>query len=380
VSEVHAIVSGSLAPESYGLVLDEARELGLPALLPHAGAFVERGREGEGVLFYASGDPDSLASAILRLVREEHLLDELRARIPACGAPEAAEISAPRAPRGPSLPACGGARGKVRGIAEGGSRALGQALSRSTPALSVSGRAGIVRLRAASPRGRDRCAFPRQALRGRPCPGWRDLRARGGQLASTLRTRVLGSCARTGRTRACAGNPRRGAREPALTPSDVVHAQHVLLGARSLELARRAGAATVLTLHDYHPLCARATLLDPEGELCAPADAPACARCLAHLPFDPARWNARETTERARLAQRERVAFHRGAFAFSERVLVPSRSLAAAMLETGLVRPSSSCRSISLPALRAPRAGAAPRCASFLGGVLPARRACSSRR
>jgi glycosyltransferase involved in cell wall biosynthesis len=92
VSEVHALVCGSLAPESYGLVLDEARELGLPALLPCAGAFVERAREGEGVLFYASGDAGSLGCAILRLAKEEGLLEELRARIPRDAAPRSEEI------------------------------------------------------------------------------------------------------------------------------------------------------------------------------------------------------------------------------------------------------------------------------------------------
>ncbi len=83
VSDVHALVCGSLAPESYGIVLDEARELGLVALLPREGAFVERAREGEGVLFYACGDVQSLASVIARLANEDGLLESLRERIPA---------------------------------------------------------------------------------------------------------------------------------------------------------------------------------------------------------------------------------------------------------------------------------------------------------
>ena len=85
VSQVHAMVAPSLAPESYGVVLDEARELGLPAVLPRAGAFVERAQEGAGVLFHEPGDVRDLARVLLRLSREAGLLDELLGRLPRPG-------------------------------------------------------------------------------------------------------------------------------------------------------------------------------------------------------------------------------------------------------------------------------------------------------
>jgi glycosyltransferase involved in cell wall biosynthesis len=94
VSAVHAMVAPSLAPESYGLVLDEARELGLPAVLPRAGAFVERAREGEGVLFFEAGSREDLARVLLRLAREPELLADLRARIPRTRGPTLDDIVA----------------------------------------------------------------------------------------------------------------------------------------------------------------------------------------------------------------------------------------------------------------------------------------------
>ncbi|MEO2162961.1 MAG: glycosyltransferase [bacterium] len=61
VTRVHAALVGSLAPESYGLVADEAFELGLPTLLPSAPALVERFQDQAGVDFY---DPASEASLV----------------------------------------------------------------------------------------------------------------------------------------------------------------------------------------------------------------------------------------------------------------------------------------------------------------------------
>ncbi|MFT7542228.1 MAG: glycosyltransferase involved in cell wall biosynthesis [Gammaproteobacteria bacterium] len=59
---VHAMVSGSRAHESWGLVVDEAVALGLPLILPNAGAFPDRMKE--GVEFYNSNDAGDLARAI----------------------------------------------------------------------------------------------------------------------------------------------------------------------------------------------------------------------------------------------------------------------------------------------------------------------------
>lgn len=85
VSAVHAFVSGTLAHESWGLVLDEAVALGLPLVLPRAGAYAERLREGEGALFYAPGDERELAAVLARLHDEPGLWEDLRARLPAPG-------------------------------------------------------------------------------------------------------------------------------------------------------------------------------------------------------------------------------------------------------------------------------------------------------
>ena len=77
---VHAMVSGTRAHESWGLVLDEALQLGLPAVLPRSGAFVERA--GDWALTYEPCDPASLAAALGRLEGEAGLLARLRGAIP----------------------------------------------------------------------------------------------------------------------------------------------------------------------------------------------------------------------------------------------------------------------------------------------------------
>jgi glycosyltransferase involved in cell wall biosynthesis len=83
VTAVHAMVSATRAPESWGLVLDEAVALGLPLVLPANDAFVERlpGEE-RGALHYAPGDVDELAAALRRLAGEPDLLPALRDALP----------------------------------------------------------------------------------------------------------------------------------------------------------------------------------------------------------------------------------------------------------------------------------------------------------
>ena len=82
VTAVHAMVSGTRALESFGLVIDEAVALGLPMVLPRAGAFAERLADGDGVLLYDSGSAASLAAALERLATDPGLLERLRARLP----------------------------------------------------------------------------------------------------------------------------------------------------------------------------------------------------------------------------------------------------------------------------------------------------------
>jgi glycosyltransferase involved in cell wall biosynthesis len=97
VTDVHAALSGSLAPESHGLVADEALALGLPLVLPRSGAFAQRFRDGRGVRFYEPGDVAALARVFGELALPGHL-DALRAR--------------PAPPRGPGAAA-------VLGVLEG---------------------------------------------------------------------------------------------------------------------------------------------------------------------------------------------------------------------------------------------------------------------
>lgn len=82
VAGAHAMVSASRAPESFGLVLDEARALGMPALLPDAGAFAERGGEERGAPLHAAGEAAGLRASILRLRDEPGRLEALRAAVP----------------------------------------------------------------------------------------------------------------------------------------------------------------------------------------------------------------------------------------------------------------------------------------------------------
>ena len=91
VTAVHAMLSGSRAHESWGLVVDEALALRLPLVLPRSGAFPERLEEGRGALFYERDDAASLARALARLVGEPGLLDELRATLPPLDIPSSRE-------------------------------------------------------------------------------------------------------------------------------------------------------------------------------------------------------------------------------------------------------------------------------------------------
>ena len=82
VGEAHALVSGTRARESWGLVADEACALGLPMVLPRAGAFPERLEEGRGALFYRPGDRADLTRILARLLEEPGLAADLRAGLP----------------------------------------------------------------------------------------------------------------------------------------------------------------------------------------------------------------------------------------------------------------------------------------------------------
>lgn len=110
---------------------------------------------------------------------------------------------------------------------------------------------------------------------------------------------------------------------------DVVHFQHFARwGAACVELARDAGAARVVTLHDYHLLCHSGTLLGSDGELCDDPDTAvfeSCSSCLAELSL---RGNAAT-------AMGERRAFHRRALSLAQCVIAPSHFLADLFARAG---------------------------------------------
>jgi len=77
---MHVGVFPSICLETYGQVLDECFELGLPCILTSSGALAERSA-GAGLLVDA-GCATSLAAAMLRMIDEPELWHQLRARLP----------------------------------------------------------------------------------------------------------------------------------------------------------------------------------------------------------------------------------------------------------------------------------------------------------
>jgi len=90
VAGADSFVSGTLAPESYGLTLDEAWRLGLPALVPASGAFVER-----ATWTYPRGDVDALARELDAVRAEPWRLERERerARARASALPTAEDVA-----------------------------------------------------------------------------------------------------------------------------------------------------------------------------------------------------------------------------------------------------------------------------------------------
>jgi len=80
VASAHVMASATRARESHGLVLDEARVLGLPSVLPAAGAFVERATEG-GCKLYTPQDVESLAACLDELSRSPSELARLEQEV-----------------------------------------------------------------------------------------------------------------------------------------------------------------------------------------------------------------------------------------------------------------------------------------------------------
>ena len=77
----HCGVFPSTCIETFGLVLDECFELGLPCIVSDLGALPERA--GGAGLVAPARDPQALAAAMLRIATEPGLWQRLRARLPA---------------------------------------------------------------------------------------------------------------------------------------------------------------------------------------------------------------------------------------------------------------------------------------------------------
>lgn len=75
----HIFSSATRAPESFGLVLDEARALGLPLVLPEIGAFIERAQPNSGALLFEPGRAQALAEVWQGLLEDPESLGSLRA-------------------------------------------------------------------------------------------------------------------------------------------------------------------------------------------------------------------------------------------------------------------------------------------------------------
>lgn len=110
----------------------------------------------------------------------------------------------------------------------------------------------------------------------------------------------------------------------------VVHVHQLAgFGPRCITVAREHGARVVVTLHDFHALCARGTLArrTPAGgvERCERAGAE-CTDCLAELVRAAAPADARHSARLAE-AQRERRAAFRAGLSQAHVVVAPSRFL-----------------------------------------------------
>lgn len=87
--DVDMAVFPSLAYESYGFVLDEAIQLGLPAIVSDRGALVTR--VGKAGLIFSAGDARALASRIQEVLDTPSLLRDMRQRLPSSPSPSMME-------------------------------------------------------------------------------------------------------------------------------------------------------------------------------------------------------------------------------------------------------------------------------------------------
>ena len=87
--DVDMAVFPSLAYESYGFVLDEAFQLGLPVIVSDRGALATRA--GEAGLIFPAGEAGALSSRIQEVLDTPSLLEDMRKQVPVFPSPSMAE-------------------------------------------------------------------------------------------------------------------------------------------------------------------------------------------------------------------------------------------------------------------------------------------------
>ena len=150
----------------------------------------------------------------------------------------------------------------------------------------------------------------------------------------------------------------------------LMHVQHFAQwGSAVLATAQNHGIPSVVTLHDYHLLCANACLLRADGSLCA-GD---CAQCLQGLPALRA-GHGPFALEAAAAARR---AWHAADLTRAACVIAPSKFLAGKVLARGL------CSADKLEVLSSgvrgswrdpqPSDSRAPLRLAYVGGIYPSK-------
>lgn len=315
VTAVHAMVTGTRARETWGLVVDEAAALGLPMILPRSGAFPDRVPEGAGALFYTPRDPASLARAIWCLVEEKGLVEELWRLLP------------------PLEEICPSVDEHVRELVGIYERAADEGPAEVEEEGWWGGRMQIAKEQEWD---RQVTTLPHFKLGLRKMNivvalhDYLPVHAGGSEIHAHQTAREL---VRRGHRvtaiftehdpEAEVGQVRRGEldgvttleivhprayedlkevwEQPGMEPvfrslleeigPDVVHFHHLAyLGSKCILAARDAGAKVLLTLHDYHLICDNGVLLRKDGSLCEEGPIGACSHCLRDYPVIPERW------------------------------------------------------------------------------------------
>ncbi|QDU66697.1 glycosyltransferase family 4 protein [Engelhardtia mirabilis] len=159
---------------------------------------------------------------------------------------------------------------------------------------------------------------------------------------------------------------------------ELVHFQHFAhWGAECVGLARRSGAAVVVTLHDYHLICDAATLMRPDGSLCTTASSGDCSACLERYPHAAVGERPELASFRWAEVARDRIETHRWFLREADRVICPSHFLAARMVEARILREDQvEVMQAGYPGtyhpLRPARRGAALR-VGYIGGIYPSK-------